>query len=158
MTEATIPAHVRRFANLVNRPGGQTAEEAIGAASANLETIRDRVVAAIDTALARMQALGITLHAGHEAAAAQELYGLANTIVGLAGTAGLGSLGEVSYSLCELIDRLRMAKIWNAQAIQFHLDALRRLQSAGSSEQAGTQAVKDALRRVVARIPAPPTP
>ncbi len=107
MTDAMIPAHVRRFANLVNRPGGQTAEEAIGAASTNLATIRDKLVGAIDTTLMRMQALGATLQAGHDPAVTQELYNLANTIIGLAGTAGLGSLGEVSYSLCELIDRLR---------------------------------------------------
>jgi chemotaxis protein histidine kinase CheA len=156
VTEIAIPAHVKRFANLVNRPGGQTAEEAIGAASANLETIRDRVVAAIDTTVQQMQALGVLLHAGSDPAAVEEMYKLANTVVGLAGTAGLGSLGDVSYSLCELIDRLRMARIWNIQAIQLHLDALRRLQNTAPGEQAAAQAVTDALRRVVARIPMPP--
>jgi len=158
VTEIAIPAHVKRFANLVNRPGGQTAEEAIEAASTNLETIRDRVVAAIDTTLQRMQALGVLLQAGSDPAAVEEMYKLANTVVGLAGTAGLGSLGDVSYSLCELIDRLRTAKIWNIQAIQLHLDALRRLQSTAPGEQAAAQAVTDALRRVVARIPLPPSP
>ncbi len=158
MTEVVIPAHVKRFANLVNRHGGQTAEEAIDAASTNLETIRDRVVSAIDTTLQRMQALGVVLQAGADPAATEELYKLANTVIGLAGTAGLGRLGEVSYSLCELIDRLRMAKIWNAAAIQLHLDALRRLQTTEPGQEEAAQAVKEALRRVVARIPLPPSP
>ncbi len=157
MTDAAIPPHVRRFANLVNRPGGQTADEAVAAAATNLDSIRDRVVTGLDTTLQRMHALGETLQAGARPAAVEELYALANTVIGLAGTAGLGCLGDVSYSLCTLIERMRGAKLWNAMAVQLHLEALHRLQNAGPGELATAQAVTDALRRVVARIPAPPS-
>ncbi len=156
MTDGAIPAHVKRFANLVNRPGGQTAEEAIAAATSNLDSIRDRVVTGLDKTLQQMHALGGTLQATAAPEAIEALYALANTVIGLASAAGLGVLGDVSYSLCTLIERMRGTRTWNAAAVQLHLDALHRLQTAGPGEQATAQAVTDALRRVVARIPAPP--
>ncbi len=148
-----LPLHTRRLAGLVNRPGGITVSEAVLAAEANLETLRDRGLGEIASTVTRMLAIGDTLRAGTDAAEQAELYKLSNFLVGVCGVFGYGGVGEVAFSLCSLLDRLRSAGLWNVPSVRIHLDSLR-LVHAGNLQGAEMVAIGAALRQVVDRIPA----
>jgi chemotaxis protein histidine kinase CheA len=150
-----IPAHTRRLAGLVHRPGGLTEDEAVSAADANLETIRERTLQRMDGTLQLMDAIGRTLEAGIDRQALEELYAHSNTIVGVAGVFGMGGLSAVAYSLCELIDRMRTSRTWNAQAVSVHLDSLRLMRASGPGHEENRE-MQAALRRLVDRVPAAP--
>lgn len=123
-----------------------TADAAVAAAGARLAAIQEQSLADIDDTLARMQAIGLRLAGQPDAAALRELYALANAVFGVAGLFGLGTLGAVSYSLCELIDRLHATAAWRPAAVRVHLDSLGLARHAGPGSAA--QAILDGLRRV----------
>ncbi len=150
-----LPPHTRRMASLVNRPGGVTVSEAVAAAEANLETLRGRGLEEIATAMARVQAIGEALKLRPDAADQAELYTVSNFLVGVCGVFGLAGLGEVAFSLCSLLDRLRISGVWSMPSVQIHLDSLR-LAYAGNLQASEMAAIGVALRQVVGRVPAPP--
>ena len=147
-----VPAHSKRLAGLVNRPGGITEDEAVAAAAANLETIRDKTLQELGVAMLRMHEIGALLQNSRDLAALGELYDLSNMIIGVAGVFGMAALSGVAYSLCELIDRLRISGTWNSNAIRVHLDSLRLMHVTNPDEQE-VQAICGALRRLVDRVP-----
>lgn len=137
-----------RLSALLNQPGGMTAAEAAAAAHRRLQAMHGEAVAGIDGMAARMAALGPRLAQGPDRAALDELYVLANAVFGTAGLFGLGTLGEVAYSLCELIDRLRASGEWHPAALQVHLNGLALVRNAGP----GVQSVAAGLRRVAESV------
>ena len=147
-----LPLHTRRMAGLVNRPGGLTADEAVTAAEANLESLRGRGLEEIATAVERMHAIGDTLKAGSNEAAQTELYTLSNFLVGVAGVFGFAGLGEVAFSLCTLLDRMRISASWSMASVQIHLDSLR-LAYAGKLQGNQMSSIATALKQVVDRVP-----
>ncbi len=151
-----LPPHTRRMAGLVNRPGGMTASEAVSAAEANLDTLRVRGLEEITAALARMQVLGEAMKGGPKPEQQEELYKLGNFLVGVSGVFGFSALGEVAFSLCTLLDRLRMAGSWSMPPVQIHLDSLR-LAYSGNGQGNNLSAIGLALRQIVDRIPAVPS-
>ena len=150
-----LPLHTRRLAGLVNRPGGITVSEAVLAAEANLETLRDRGLGEIASTVTRMLAIGEALKAGPDLAEQAELYRLGNFLVGVSGVFGFGGVGEVAFSLCSLLDRLRTAGVWSMPSVRIHLDSLR-LVYAGNLQGGDMVAIGAALRQVVERLPANP--
>ena len=152
MTAMAGPARPSRLAALVIRPGGVTADAAVAAAGARLAAIQERSLADIDDALVRMRAIGLRLADQPDQAALQELYPLANAVFGVAGLFGLETLGAVSYSLCELIDRLHATGAWLPATVRVHLDSLGLARHA-SSGSAAQRAVLDGLRRMMDNVP-----
>ena len=150
---ATAPTAGERLARLVNQPGGATLAEAVQAADAKLERIRDDALGEIGTMLDRMHVAGAALPPQPSPADLAPLYALSNTVIGVAGVFGLGHLGGVAYSLCELLDRLQRAPCFSRPAVQVHLDSLRLLKDVDASDTAQIAAVQAALRRVVANFP-----
>ena len=138
-----------RLALLVHKPGGMTAAEASAAAHARLCNMQPQAVASIDKMIARMAALGPSLAQEPDKAALDELYVLANAVFGTAGLFGLDALGEVAYSLCDLIDRLRASGTWHPLAVQVHLNGLTLARGTGG-EAAHT--VARGLRRVAGSV------
>ena len=59
-----LPLHTRRIAQLVNRPGGLTAEEAVVAAERNLAALHAGGVSEIAATIGQMQAIGRALRGG----------------------------------------------------------------------------------------------
>ncbi len=149
---SSLPLHTRRLAGLVNRPGGITASEAVAAAETNLATIRDRGLEEITGTMLRVQALGDKLRVKPDTALQMELYSASNSLVGIAGVFGLGALGEVAFSLCNLLDRFRAAGVWRFASVQIHLDSMR-LAQAGTLTEVEMAAIGAALRQVVDRVP-----
>lgn len=148
-----IPAHTKRLAAKVNQPGGITEDEAVAAATANLETLRDRTQHELDSTIQSIRILMRGLQTPPDPVAVRELYSLSNSVVGIAGIYGMAGLSEVAYSLCEIIDRLRTAKIWNAVSVQIHIDSLMLMQGDGPGEEQ-EMLVRAALRKLLDRLPA----
>lgn len=148
-----IPAHTKRLAAKVNQPGGITEDEAVAAATANLETLRDRTQHELDGTIQNIRLLMRELQTPPDPAAVRELYSLSNSVIGIAGVYGMAGLSEVAYSLCEIIDRLRTAKIWNAVSVQIHVDSLMLMQGDGPGEKQEVL-VRAALRKLLDRLPA----
>jgi len=147
-----IPQHTRRLAAKINQPGGITEEEAVEAATANLENVRERTEHQLDMTLQQIRAIGHGLQSPPDPAAVRELYSLSNSVVGIAGVYGMSGLSAVAYSLCDLVDRLRTVKTWNAASVQIHIDSLLLMQGDGPGREHEMQ-IQQALRKLLDRVP-----
>ena len=142
-----------RLAQFVNTADGMPLAEALARADANLEMIRPPSVEHIDALLAE---LGAKAADKPSPAEVERLYRVANELAGLGGVFGLGALGRAAYSLCELLDGLRVSG-WNAAAVTVHLEGLRLLrhEDSGAVPPEAIAAVLAGLDKVVARISDP---
>ena len=146
-----LPAHTRRLAQLVNQPGGITAQEAVAAAEQQLESLRERGLSDITATIQAVQALAGSLQPEELAARGNELYRMSNSLIGVAGVFGKGGVGDVALSFCTLIERMTLAQHWDRNAIQAHLDSLRLLSQDGVTQQE-VVTIRAALRQVVDRL------
>lgn len=113
---------VNRLAKVVAMPGGKRVADAVADANANLLTIREPCLEALDASLARIREVAAT---DLSQASLDEIYALANEAVGLAGLFGLADLGKAAYSLCELIDSRPAGAGIGRQALDVHVESLR---------------------------------
>ena len=146
-----IPAHTKRIAQLVLRPGGITASEAVTAAERSLDGLRERGLSEITETIKHMYEAAEVLTLGLDERGARELYTLSNTLVGVAGVFGKQGLGDVALSLCTLVERLLLAKRWDVQSVRLHLDSMRLLAD-NSLSAAEVSRIGVALRQVVDRL------
>ena len=145
-----------RLSKLIKLPGGKTVEEATKDAEGNMDTIREKVLTAMDKKVQRLldSAAAITIDPNPEALT--DCYNVANEIFSLAGAFGKEQMGEAAYSLCELIDRSREADKWSDPAFQAHMNALRLLRHDESQEgQEARKAVLAGLNSVVDAVTGP---
>ena len=147
---SSLPNHTRRLAELVHRPGGLTATEAVEAAELRLETIREASLKELAAMVEAMVLMGQELSKAWSTATCEKLYETSNSVVGIAGVFGVPELGEVALSLCTLLDRQTMAGSWNAAAVDLHLNSLRLICHTGAA--VSNRPVIDALHQVVARV------
>ena len=148
---SSLPNHTRRMAELVNRPGGLTAREAVRSAELRLETIRDSSLKELVAMVEDMITMGEELSRVRSVATSQKLYATSNSIVGVAGVFGVPELGEVALSLCTLLDRQSVTGSWHREAVELHLNSLRLMCHGGETNL--NRSVIQALHQVVARIP-----
>ena len=146
----SLPSHTRRLAELVCRPGGLTATEAVAAAEARLDTIRDSSIKEIGSMVDNMIVMGEGLLKSRTQEACDSLYVASNSVVGVAGVFALNELGEVAFSLCKLLDCQRTSGVWSAPALRLHLDSLKIM--FGEEDGAAKRTVVDALHKVVDRV------
>ena len=146
---STSSPQPNRLAKLVHQRGGQPMAVAIRAAEANLHHIRGDVIGEIEAILARMHAIEA---AGSDAQSLEELYTLANSVIGMAGLFGMSGLGHVCFSLCELLDRLRSQHKQDAPALRVHMESLHLLRPGATYDKERQTAVIVALQRIVARV------
>ena len=123
--------------SLLLRPGGKSRDEAIAAAIAGIETLRDISMEAIDGAIATVEGLaqpGRPLTAGD----LNDVTRQADLIVALAGTFGLTNLDAASRSLCDLARALKRTSPHPSEPVAVHARALRLFapgkQALGTSE------------------------
>lgn len=147
-----LPGQPNRLATLVHQPAGLSLDEAIVAADANLNLIRGTVVREIEVMVERMQAIGAAPQTDLDAQSLNELYALANSVVGMAGVFGMECLGQVSFSLCALLDHMRSAAEIDGRALKVHMDSLRLLRPGTLQDLAQQDAIVAALRRVVGSL------
>ena len=143
---------VNRLAAMIHKPGGLKVSQAVAAAEANLETLRDSTLERMDEIIVAMEAdaRGLTAYDGE---VIDRMYRLSNEVVGVAGVFGYGHMGEAAYSLCDLLDQLRAQEGWNVAAVRVHLQTLRLLRQQGgpAADPLACAAILEGLRQVAAR-------
>src|ERR1700760_3006474 len=98
-----------RLSELVKKFGGMSRDDAVAAATRQLETMRGEADAAILTAMNQLEKIVSSDKSGGSAAVMSELLPLCDQIVTLAGTYGYTALDKATRSLCDLLDGLLTA-------------------------------------------------
>ena len=153
MTEVKFIPWKSRLSKIIKQPGGTTVRGALKDAKRNVEKLRLECVAEIDAKLGMIQQKFGQAEQRPADADIDELYRNANDIVGLAGLFDLTDLGEASFSLCELLDRLKGSDHWDWPAVEVHLSALALLRRA-TPDAPENQNVLAGLRKLTARVDA----
>ncbi len=143
-----------RLAKSVVTKGGMSATEALSAAQAAVDEMRDPTIAAIDANLQEIYGLGERLKTANafDDEALQRMYICANRVVALGGVFGLAELGQAAYSLCELVSRFQTLERFSWQMIQVHVDGLRLLRNPGDHPAAIREEVLAGLRQVATSV------
>lgn len=155
--------HVQsRFSRVARRAGGIAAADAIAAAEAFVEGERSRYFDWVAEDLAALEHILGRVHEsnGHDMAQADAAYYKTAQIRDLGGTFGYQIITDVAHCFCELLYRLKMAGIYNPDAIQAHRAAIKLVCGRDFGEMpAETGATLLAgLQRVVDKFPAPSLP
>ena len=152
MSAATFIAWENRLAKMVREPGGVRIGQALEQAETNLDAIREASLQAMDAQIDELDRL--CAEGGRKPAEAikNQIYDVGNDVLAVAGAFDLGELGQAAFSLCELVDRLRMRGQWNQAAIEVHLSAFRLLrnQEASADHSSVIEGLKGLTERVAA--------
>lgn len=119
--------YVNRLAKAIAAPGGKRVGDAVADANANLMTIKEPCLEALDVLLAQIGELSASRDP--DATALNQMYEHANEAIGIAGVFGLPDLGKAAYSLCELIDSRPPGHGVGRRALDVHIDSLRLLRT-----------------------------
>ena len=143
-----------RLAKSIGSRGGMTASEALSAAQAAVEEVREPTLAEIDSSLQQIYEIGDQLKAsdGPDETALQRMYACANRVVAMGGVFGLGELGQAGYSLCELVSRFQTLDRFHYKMIQVHLDGLKLLRNPAAHPEAIRKEVLAGLRQVATSV------
>lgn len=159
-----VPIH--NLSNLLRRPGGLTASEAVDRADAAIESIRDRCVTRVDE---RINAL-VELCRLNGEPLRQEVLAMASEIYSIAALFDLREMARAAGSLCDLIlltqtDDPDPAETLSQKsappmfyaAVLVHVDALRRLRhpDRGGDSPAGRAAILEGLSKVASKFVSP---
>ncbi|PXA91291.1 chemotaxis protein CheE [Caulobacter sp. D4A] len=141
-----------RLAAMIKDRGGILAKDAVAAAEANVETLRDSSLAALDEALEAIEARFGPTAAGRAGEDFETLYTLTLKIIDVAGFAADAGVDEAAVSLCALVDNCAEAGAWRWDAVDVHLSALRLLRNVGASLPAEhRRGMLDGLHKVAQR-------
>jgi hypothetical protein len=116
-----------RLSELVGRFGGLSREEAIEAASRELEVLRPESDKAILSAITRMEEIVTGQTKRGDAVLIKQLLPLCDQLVTLAGTFGYCSLDKAARSLCDLLDGLLDQGKDDLASIRVHVETIRML-------------------------------
>jgi hypothetical protein len=110
----------------LSRPGGKSRDEAVSAALAGVEALRENSMSAIDTAIKAVEAVAQEGTNGTlTESKLKEVLRNADEIVELAGTFQLDNLDAAGRSLCDLVGLLLKTSPIPAEPIVVHARALR---------------------------------
>lgn len=148
-----------RLAKLLRTPGGLPVAEAVQRAGAGLESLKGDCLAELNKVLETAEACAARAGAGDHAAVAAELYAIVSQPIGVPSVCGLKSVDTALVSLADLLDHLKTAGRWDANAVAVHLRAFRLLlHTEGAADAAGTAAILAGLRKVAERYASPRDP
>ena len=114
-----------RLSELVRKFGGLSRDDAVAAATSELETLRLEADSAILTAIAQLEKMVAADKSGGGEDAMKELLPVCDQIVTLAGTYGYGALDKATRSLCDLLDGLIGAGTRDRASIRVHVQTIR---------------------------------
>jgi hypothetical protein len=110
----------------LSRAGGKTRDEAVKAAIAGVETLREKSMDAIDIAITAVEAVAQDgMNGTLTESKLKNVLRSADEIVELAGTFGLDNLDAAGRSLCDLVGLLLKTSPYPAEPIVVHARALR---------------------------------
>jgi hypothetical protein len=114
-----------RLSELVGRFGGLSREEAVEAATRELQVMRPESDKAILSAIAQLDKIITGATKRDETVLMRELLPLCDQIVTLAGTFGYGALDKSTRSLCDLLDGLLSQDKSDLASIRVHVQTMR---------------------------------
>jgi hypothetical protein len=152
MTNFVFPKN--RLAKLLRAAGGKPVVEALEDASANLKTIEPEAQAELQVMLREVEARYAALGETYDDEKLDDLYFIANRVIGVAGVCGRQAVDVALVSLCQLLDYLKTAERWDNASVGVHVQALRLLLGADPNDQQ-VAAILDGLKRVSALYAAP---
>lgn len=120
-----------RLGAMIKQRGGLLAQDAIAAAEAGVESLREASLKSLDDTLAEMEAR-FGPKADRAGAAFEDLYALCLKIVDVAGFAAETGVDKAIMSFCNLVDSCAETAAWRWDAVDVHLNALRLLRSVGA--------------------------
>jgi hypothetical protein len=122
-----------RLAKMIKDRGGLLAQDAIAAAEAGVESLREASLAALDEALAEIEARFGKGAANRESESFEGLYLLASRVIDVSAFVAGTGLDRAAMSLCGLADNCAEAGVWRWDAVDVHLNALKLLRGVGAS-------------------------
>jgi len=149
MSTARFTVPPQRLAQLLRKPGGLPAEEALKQAEANLQELRAPCVAELRVLLEAAETTFASVGADFDDAGVAQLYETAVKGIGLGEVSGAPSVDVALNSLCDLLDHLRTHQRYDREAVGVHLRAWRLLVSTELPPE-GAQAVLAGLFKVSA--------
>lgn len=154
MKPGTTFKYENRLAKSVVSKGGMSASEALNAAQAAVNEMREPTIAEIDANLKEIYALAEALKASNafDEAALQRMYICSNRVVAMGGVFGLAELGKAAYSLCELVSRFQTLERFQYSMVKVHVDGLRLLRTPGDHPAAIREEVLAGLRQVATSV------
>jgi len=121
-----------RLANMIKERGGILAKDAIVAAEAGVETLREASLAALDQTVAEIERRFGKAAENRESESFEALYLLSSRIIDVGQFVSETGVDKAAVSLCTLADSLAEAGVWRWDAVDVHLNALRLLRAMGA--------------------------
>ena len=130
--------------------GGLKVSQALAAATENLIELEAPAIAELQATLSQTEAQFAAYGSAFDDGKLDKLYLVANQAIGLAALCGLPAVDEAVVSLCDLLDKLKVRKRWDPEAVGVHIHALRALLTANPGD-AQVRAILAGLRQVSAK-------
>lgn len=124
--------------------------DALAAASENLKELEAPAQAELQATLVAAEQQFAAYGKAYDDAKLDELYSAANKAIGLADLCGLPAVDQAVMSLADLLDKLKVRKVWDAEAVGVHIYSLRALLNANPGDEQ-VAAILAGLRKVSAK-------
>lgn len=121
-----------RLTALIKERGGLMAKDAIAAAEAGVESLRESSMAALDAAMAEIERRFGRSAADRQSEPFEGLYVLASSILDVSAFVTDAGIDKAAISLCTLVDSCESAGAWRWDAVDVHINALRLLRAHGA--------------------------
>ncbi|HJV43487.1 chemotaxis protein CheE [Caulobacter sp.] len=121
-----------RLSAMIRQRGGLLAKDAIAAAEAGVETLRESSMAALDQTLADIERRFGAGAADRASEPYEELYLLASRVIDVSAFVTDAGIDKAAVSLCTLVDSCDSADHWRWDAVDVHINALRLLRATGA--------------------------
>jgi hypothetical protein len=152
VSNSQVFKYENRLAGALVTRGGMSRVEAVQAAQAEIEEVREPTLAEIDAALQEIYALDARLEGGADPDALVRMYDCANRVLAMGAVFGLADLGKAAYSLCELVSRFQRLERFNAAMIRVHVDGLKLLRTPDEHPAKAREQVLAGLHQVTASV------
>jgi hypothetical protein len=121
-----------RLAALIKERGGVLVQDAIAAAEAGVESLREASLANLDAALTEIERRYGPGAKNRESECFEDLYVLSSRVIDVSVYVSDAGIDRAAVSLCDLVDVCAEAKAWRWDAVDVHLNALRLLRANGA--------------------------
>ena len=118
----------RPLSDFLNRADGLDMDQALDRAALHLESMRGKIERGLDDNVAAIGAM-IEDSSLDLRTQAQTLYSLADGILSVAAMFQRKTLGDIAFSLCDLLQVFEKADAWDSSAVRAHYDAMRLVQA-----------------------------
>lgn len=121
-----------RLSAMIKDRGGLLARDAIAAAEAGVESLRESSMAALDETLAEIERRFGKDAPDRASEPYEELYLLGSRIIDVSAFVTDAGIDKAAVSLCTLVDSCEGGGNWRWDAVDVHLNALRLLRAHGA--------------------------